>query len=249
VGEQAPPEAEVTGWLRAAGAKHVRRVHPRTPQEAEDPAVLDALRQAGGVWFSGGRQWRLVDALNDTAAERLLQEVMKRGGAVGGSAAGASILAAYLVRGNPLANQQMMAVGYEEGFGLLPGAAIDSYFTQRKRFADMAELKQAYPQLVGLGLDEGSAIVVKGHEFEVFGKNRVCVYARLEPAAGGERDYDVLSPGDRYNLRDRKLIGAERSNSETVEVAERQQTEDASAGSAETADAADPQPQPALVCE
>lgn len=249
VGDLPPPEAEVTGWLKAAGARHVRRVHPRNPREAEEPAVLEALSQAGGVWFCGGRQWRLVDALNDTAAERLVQEVLKRGGTVGGSAAGASILAAYLVRGNPLTNRQMMAAGYEEGFGLLPGAAIDPYFTQRTRLADMTELKKAYPQLVGLGIDEGAAIVVKGHEFEVLGKNRVSVFARLEPPADGERDYDILAAGDRYDLHERKVVSVERSFSETAEVAERQENEEAIAALPEATDAADPQPQPALVCE
>jgi cyanophycinase len=232
LGEQPPTEAEAVGWLTAAGARQVRRVHPRNPKEAEDPFVLEALRQAGGVWFLGGRQWRLVDAFADTAAERLLHEVLSRGGAIGGSAAGASMSAGYLVRGNPLGNAPIIAEGYEEGFGFLPGAAVDPYFTQRNRFADMAELKQKYPQLLGLGLDEGSAIVVKGHEFDVLGRNHVNVFARREPAAEGARDFIVLKAGDRYDLRDHKRMGPERSEADET-----------------AADSGDPQPQPALVCE
>jgi cyanophycinase len=220
----------------------VHRVHPRTPSEAEDPAVLDLLRRAGGVWFTGGRQWRIVDAFTNTAAERLLHEVLKRGGAVGGSAAGASVLAGYLVRGNPLSNKPIMGEGYEEGFGLLPGAAVDPHFSQRQRFADMEELKQAYPQLVGLGLDEGTAIIVQGHEFEVIGRNRVCVFAREQPAASGEQNFDVLAAGDRYDLRERVRIASDRSpDAEPVAL----QT---GAIGDESSDAGDAQPQPPLAC-
>ncbi|HTI51870.1 MAG TPA: Type 1 glutamine amidotransferase-like domain-containing protein, partial [Planctomycetaceae bacterium] len=186
------------------------------------------------------------DALTDTAAERLLQEVLKRGGAVGGSAAGASILASYLVRGNPLSNKPIMAEGYEDGFGLLPGVAVDPHFTQRRRFGDMAKLKQAYPQLVGLGVDEETAIVVKGHEMEVVGRNRVCVFARNEPAAEGQRGFDVLSSGDRYDLRDRKRMGSNRPDAESLELAANEAS-DADDGT--DPDAAEPQPHPALLCE
>ncbi|MSR57163.1 MAG: cyanophycinase [Planctomycetaceae bacterium] len=253
-GDQPPPEAKATGWLTAAGANQVCRIHVRTPQEAEDPAVLDLLRTAGGVWFTGGRQWRLVDAFHDTAAERLFQEVLKRGGAIGGSAAGASIVAAYLVRGNPLTNKPMMAQGYEEGFGFLPCAAVDPFFSQRNRFADMAELKQTYPQLVGLGLDEGTAIVVHGQALQVMGRNRVCVFDRREPAPAGERDFDVLAAGDRYDLAERCRLGSDEGDRERIELAagtvSSADEDNPEPGADDTAaDNAEPKPQPALVCE
>lgn len=245
-GDRPPPENDATGWLLSAGARHVRRIHPRTRHDAEDPALLELLRTAGGVWFTGGRQWRLVDALNDTAAEPLLQEVLKRGGAIGGSAAGASILASYLVRGNPLTNKPIMAEGYEDGFGLLPGVAVDPHFTQRRRFGDMAKLKQAYPQLIGLGVDDETAIVVKGHELEVVGRNRVFVFGRNEPAADARRGFDVLAAGDRYDLRDRKRMGSDRPELEPIELAT---SEAADSDENPDPDAAEPQPHPALLCE
>lgn len=249
-GDQPPPETEVTGWLAAAGARNVRRIHARTPQEAEDPAVLDVLKTAGGIWFTGGRQWRLVDAYHDTAAEKLFHDVLKRGGAIGGSAAGASIVAAYLVRGNPLTNKPMMAQGYEEGFGFLPCAAVDPYFSQRNRFADMAALKQIYPQLVGLGLDEATAIVVRGQELQVVGRNRVCVFDRREPAAPGQREFDVLSAGDCYDLAERCRITSDRETGKSIELAsESTLSAEESSGSDEPADENEPQPQPALICK
>ena len=76
-----------------------------------------------------------------------------------------------MVRGSPLGNQEMMAEGYERGFGFLPGAAVDQHFTQRKRLTDMQAVMATYPQLLGIGLDEGSAILVRGETAEVLGKN------------------------------------------------------------------------------
>lgn len=243
-GERAPPEEEVTGWLTSAGAKQVKQVHARTREEAEDPAVLGLLQKASGVWFTGGRQWRLVDAFLDTAAERLLHEVLKRGGAIGGSAAGASISAGYLVRGNPLNNRQIMAEGYEDGFGFLPGAAVDPFFSQRNRFSDMASLKQNYPQLVGLGLDEGTAVVVKGHELEVLGRNRVCVFDRRAQSGEGEQSFDVLLAGDRYDLSQRRRMGPTRAEEPALQIVEQttESSETVAAGS-------ESRPQPPLVCE
>ena len=74
------------------------------------------LRDATGVWIPGGRQWRLVDSYLNTRTHRELQRVLERGGVVGGTSAGASILGSYLVRGSPETNTIVMAPGYEEGF-------------------------------------------------------------------------------------------------------------------------------------
>jgi hypothetical protein len=90
-----------------------------------------SLKEARGVWFNGGRQWRFVDAYMGTQAEELFQGVLRRGGVIGGSSAGASIQSQYMPRGSPLGNEDMLADGYERGLGFLPGTAIDQHFTQR----------------------------------------------------------------------------------------------------------------------
>src|SRR5258708_39264612 len=95
--------------------------------------------------------------------------VLRRGGVSGGSSAGATIQGDYLVRGSPLGNEEMMAAGYEHGFAFLPGTAIDQHFAQRNRFADLSKVVAAHPQLLGIGLDESTAIIVQGHIAEVVG--------------------------------------------------------------------------------
>jgi cyanophycinase len=242
VGDDPPDENEALDWLKQAGAKNVCIIHPRSRHEAESEEMLERLSQARGVWFSGGRTWRLADAFLHSKAETVLVEILKNGGAIGGTAAGASILADYLVRGNPMSNKDIMTDGYDEGFGFIPDAAVDQHFSQRKRFEDMRVLKKARPELLGLGVDEGTALIVQGHTLEVVGENKVAVYDRTQPAASAdERDFDTLVPGDKYDLKDRRRLSPPRE-AETVA---------ASGTSGADEDEEDPTAQPpaASICE
>lgn len=190
--------------LKRHGAQHVVIAHAATPEEAEKPAFLEILRNAGGIWFSGGRQWRLVDSYLGTKAHKLMHDVLARGGAIAGSSAGASIQAEYMVRGHPLGNRVMMAEGYEHGLGFLPGVAIDQHFTQRNRQKDMAAVKRRFPQLLGIGIDESTAVFVTGHIMEVVGAHEVSVYDRTQSAQAHQRT--ILRAGDRYDLRARRKL-------------------------------------------
>ena len=185
------------GVFRQLGVKDAVVIHARTPEEATRKPFLDALRRAKGIWFGGGRQWRLVDAYAGTAAHALMRRCLEKGGVIGGSSAGATISGDFLVRGSPLRNTIMMAEGYERGLGFLQGVAIDQHFTQRRRFDDMRRVHARYPQLLGFGIDEGTAIVVKGTSLEVLGDGRVAVYDGSRSKA---RDHRLLRAGDRYDL-------------------------------------------------
>lgn len=207
-GDDPPPEDVALEGLQSAGARNLHRIHPRTRAEADDPTTLGLLKQARGVWFLGGRQWRLVDAFQDTQAEKLLHDVLARDGAIGGSSAGATIQASCLVRGSPLDNEEMLCEGYERGLGFLRGTAIDQHFSQRNRFADMAALKREYPQLTGLGVDEDTALVIRGHVAEVVGRYRVAVFDRHDGDPGDVAAYMQLSAGDRYDLKSRRRLEA-----------------------------------------
>ena len=209
-GDQPEKADAETSWLTKAGAKSVSVVHARSREEAESESLLEILRKADGIWFGGGRQWRFVDAYEGTACYEAFHDVLKRGGVIGGSSAGATIQGEYLVRGSPLGNTIMMAEGYERGFNFLPGTAIDQHFTQRQRAPDMVQLKKSFPQLLGLGIDEATAVVVRGQEMEVVGDNKVSVYPPRTPNSlendSSDTDVpdmfepDVLEPGETYDL-------------------------------------------------
>ena len=200
-----PPNAG-GGFLQKAGAKNVKVLPARELKDVEDPKNLEILKEAKGVWFGGGRQWRFVDAYEGTKAHELFRDVLRRGGVIGGSSAGATIQGDYLCRGSPLNNTEMMCEGYERGLGFLPGVAIDQHFAQRKRFADMTALMKAYPQLLGLGIDEATALVVQGHVGQVMGRGQVHFYDRRKPAEDGKPDYESVKAGGRYDLKERKAF-------------------------------------------
>ncbi len=191
--------------LKKFGAKNVKSLHTRDPKEADDPKFSEMLTKAGGVWFGGGRQWRFVDAYGGTLTEKRIHEVLERGGAIGGSSAGASIQSEYMPRGHPLGNTVMAAEGYEKGFGFLPGCAVDQHFFARKRTGDMTGLMKKYPQYLGIGLDEATAIVVTGSTAEVIGKSKVGFYDTTKKPED-DKDYEELKAGDKYDLKKRAKI-------------------------------------------
>lgn len=190
--------------LREAGARNTFILHATSREVADSEPFVEPLRRARGVWIGGGRQWRLADVYLDTRTERELDALLGRGGVIGGSSAGASIQASYLVRGDPRGNRIMMAAGHERGFGLLSHSAIDQHWLTRHREQDLLEVVKRFPNLLGIGIDEGTAIVVRGDRFEVVGKSKVAVYGHLGvplPPSG----YLLLSPGDRFDLKRRQV--------------------------------------------
>ena len=198
-----PPESIEEKILKKYGARHVVALHTRDRKEADSPKFSAVLTRAKGVWFSGGRQWRFVDSYEGTLTEKRFHEVLARGGVIGGSSAGASIQSEFMPRGHPLGNTVMAAEGYEHGFGFLPGCAVDQHFFARKRTRDMTGLMKDYPQYLGIGIDEGTAIIVTGSTAEVMGKSKVAFYdAKTKPT--GAKDYEEVFPSEKYDLKARR---------------------------------------------
>ena len=188
--------------FRAAGATNLTVIHTNDRAEADSEAFVRPIREAGGVWFPGGRQWRIADSYLDTRTEEELHRVLERGGVIGGSSAGASIQGSYLIRGDTRTNTIMMG-DHEEGFGFLRNVGVDQHLLRRNRQFDMLEVMEAMPDLLGIGIDENTAIVVQGDEFEVIGESYVVIYdtgAQID--TGG--DFYFLAPGDRFNMATRE---------------------------------------------
>jgi cyanophycinase len=224
-GKDAPmvfiPTAEETDPVRAtaannfltrAGATHVLILHTRDRKEADTAAFVKPLLDARAVWFEGGRQWRLVDSYLNTRTEKEIWKVLARGGVVGGSSAGATILGSYLVRGAREGNTVMMAPGYEQGMGFLKQSAIDQHVITRHREDDLNQVIDRFPKLLGIGIDESTAIVVKADQFEVIGKSKVFIHdAAYKPGADGKKYY-TMSVGERFDLKKRRKLAAQATN-------------------------------------
>lgn len=193
-------------FLRSMGVKNLTVIPYRDQETLESPKVMEVLKNATGIWFGGGRQWNFVDAYEGTKLPAAFREVLNRNGVIGGSSAGATILGDYMVRGAPAGPTLMMCEGYERALGFLPGVAIDQHFTARNRFKDMTLLMKTYPQFLGIGLDEATAIVVRGSTAEVMGRGNVHFYDTTKKRQPGELDYEAFGAGTLFDLVKRTRI-------------------------------------------
>ena len=201
------------GLLRRMGATNVTVLHTNDRNVANSEEFVKPLLSAKLVWFSGGRQWKLVDAYKNTLTEKMLWKVLENGGTIGGSSAGATIQGSFLVRGDTKNNQIMMG-DHQDGFGFLTNVAIDQHVLARNRQFDMFEILRNHPGLLGIGIYEATAIIVKGDIFEVVGKSYVVVYdgkfwsregSEFKDLPEKEQIFYFLREGDKYNLRERKI--------------------------------------------
>lgn len=203
------------GWtaierLREVGVRHLEILHTRSRSVADLEAFAAPLERATGVWFSGGRQWRLVDVYLSTETHRELLELLERGGVIGGNSAGASALASFLLRGGEL-NGEIIATERAAGFGFLRNVALDQHLLDRGRENQMFDVLRREPHLLGIGLNEGSAIVVAGDLARVVGE-RVAIYDVTDPLTLIPLRW--LSPGDVYDLGSRRMVLIEESGPE-----------------------------------
>jgi cyanophycinase len=197
-GSDFPPDWDGLEPFLLAGSRSVRVLHTRSRTRANEDDFVT------GVWIMGGRQWRLTDAYLGTRVADELRKVLDRGGVVGGTSAGASVLASYLVRGAPDGRERVAEPGYDIGFGLLRGVAVEQHLIARRREGELARIVQLYPQLLGIGIDEGTALVIRGDTARVEGASLVGIYDRLR--RGSPHPYRWLVPGESYDLRQRQRI-------------------------------------------
>ena len=140
----------------------VKVLHTRSREMANDPEFVRPLTEATGVWFGGGRQEApvLADAYLGTEVETQVSALLERGGVVGGTSAGAAIMSRLMIT----STQRLPGGGTEAltatGFDLLPGVIFDQHFLKRKRLQRLQGVVQKHPELIGLGIDESTALVV-----------------------------------------------------------------------------------------
>jgi len=187
--------------FRDAGATHLTVVHTRDHAVADTEAFVRPIREARGVFFPGGRHWRIADAYLNTRTHRELRALLDRGGVIGGSSAGATIQGSFMVRGDTKGNEIMVG-DHTEGLGFLKGVTIDQHLLKRNRQFDLVPVITTRPELLGIGIDEDTAIVVTGDEFEVIGRSYVVIYDNQRQIPPDGRFY-FLAPGDHYNLKTR----------------------------------------------
>jgi cyanophycinase len=165
---------------------------------AKRAELLEELGRATGVFFGGGDQVRIMDVLKD---EGLLQAIRARHGAgvvFGGTSAGTAVMSFRMITGEgDFTVLDGDKVEVRPGLGLLPGVILDQHFLKRQRQNRLFGLILKHPEERGVGIDEGAALLVHGHEAEVVGGSVMLVDARAEP---GTLLVTVVPAGGRFDL-------------------------------------------------
>jgi cyanophycinase len=176
-------------------------------------AAIAAVKAASFIWFPGGDQNRLTEALRGTGLAELILQRYAEGATVGGTSAGAAVMSTVMITGD--ADLQSITAGKTKtapGFGLLPGAIVDQHFQKRQRTNRLISAVLDHPRLIGIGIDEKTAIIVTGgRRFEVVGDSSVVVIDARRATVGAAADgalasgtglkLDVLNPGMTFDLR------------------------------------------------
>ena len=194
------------GW-KDRGAANAFVLHTRNRDEADSDAFVKQIDEATGIWFGGGRQWRIADAYLDTKSEQAFRRVLQRDGVIGGSSAGATIQGSYLARGDTSGPDIMMG-DHTAGLGLLKNTAIDQHLLKRNRQFDLLKVIETHPKLLGIGIDEATAIVVKGDMFDVVGESYVAIYDHKN--IDQREPFYLLAPGQRFDLKNRRIVSKRR---------------------------------------
>jgi cyanophycinase len=187
------------------GVAAVTVVHTNDRAEAETDSFIGPLRSATGVWMLGGFPEHLVQAYLGTKVERAINDLLDRGGVVGGESAGAMIQGSWLdTTDNEGFTPEILALIRKHtsgaGFGLLANAAVFPHFDKRGTAAAIKE-SGADPDQLAIGIDEETALIVSGVAARVVGSGTASMYDGASHAAPS---VVILRSGDRYDLAARR---------------------------------------------
>lgn len=158
------------------GAASVEVVHTKDRDDAERESSIRQIEEATGIFFTGGDQSRIVNFIKGTSLDKAIHKRHAEGAVIGGTSAGAAMMPdEMIIGGASVSNPSVNAVSMGPGMGFLPGIVIDQHFAQRGRLGRLLAALVLQPAALGLGIDEDTAIVVTGDEFQVIGSGAITV--------------------------------------------------------------------------
>jgi cyanophycinase len=204
---------------------HNVEYHNLNREQALKEDNVKILDNVCGVYFSGGDQSRLTEALVHTPIHHMLLEIYKQGGVIGGTSAGAAVMSEIMItgeekrevkKGDEFEKIQANNIIATPGFGFIKTAIIDQHFVARKRHNRLISLVAENPELLGIGIDESTAIIVKlDQTFEVIGEQNVIVYdasqakINILPShtiSGFNIIMHILKARDKFDLNKKKVM-------------------------------------------
>jgi len=159
-----------------------------------EPGAKAALEQATLIWIPGGDQNRFMKAIAGTGLDEVIRARHRAGAVVGGTSAGAAVLSERMITGE--ADLQSLTSGktvLAKGLGLWTGGIFDQHFLRRQRNNRLLSAVLDHPHLIGVGIDEATAVIVRGDQLEVVGRSAVVVFDARQASVSKPEPSGVVS--------------------------------------------------------
>lgn len=171
--------------------------------DSNDPKILERLEGASGVFFTGGDQLRISSQVGDTPVDHRIKELHRAGAIIAGTSAGASVMSeTMLVKGSSSASYRVGDLHMAPGLGLIRDVIIDQHFAERGRYGRLLGAVAHNPRLLGIGIDEDTALLVEGSHGTVIGSGAVYV---VDGEGASHSNISEASPDDTLSLFDVRM--------------------------------------------
>ncbi|WP_028871617.1 cyanophycinase [Psychroserpens burtonensis] len=178
---------------------------------------LDSIRNAKLIYISGGDQNRFMDIVGGTDIEKAIHDAYKNGSLIAGTSAGAAVMSKMMITGSELKHPEYAStfrhlesenIETKTGLGLITTIIVDQHFVKRSRYNRLLTAIIEYPQLVGIGIDESTAVLVSGKQMEVVGESQVIVFKNPEQSKNTFNDkigaqgilLNIYLPGETFTI-------------------------------------------------
>jgi cyanophycinase len=212
--------AEYLEVFKRLGAKQVVAVDVSQRSDALKPENIEAVKKATGIFFTGGDQLHITSLMGGTELQQAIMDSHASGAIVAGTSAGAAMMGnSMILTGESDENPRFGCVEMAPGVDLIVGCMVDTHFSQRGRHGRLLTAVAHYPQDIGFGIDENTAMVVNKNQFIVIGEGAVTVidggamtYTDVPYVKNGESialadvKLHVLSDGHKFDLKNRQMI-------------------------------------------
>ena len=216
--KEGAPFRMVSNLKRRYKLRHVTELYTLSKEEANTPAFFKQIDSADAVFISGGNQSYLTDAFLGTESFAALERLLERGGVIGGASAGAQVLSSFMTRGDYTRRRILGDKKHQKGFSFVKNSVFDVHVEERNREEHLLEVFRAKKHqlqdkslnpldLLGIGIDQGTAIVVTQDQFQVTGRGQIYLFnARQWSDESDSWTYQTLPSGARFDMKLRQVI-------------------------------------------
>ncbi len=198
--------------------KNVTELYTLSKKEANSPEFYSLIDNADGIHMSGGNQCFLTNTFLETESLAAMKRLLERGGVISGSSAGAQVQSSFMTRGDYTRRLILGDKRHQKGFGFVSNSAFDVHVEERDREQDLFQVFRAKPsqlqdryldtkKLLGIGIDQNTAIIVVKNQFRVSGRGNVYLFDPHKwEESSGKISYQILHNGAIFDMVERRVL-------------------------------------------